>query len=307
MGVAQLRPSRCRLALGGLMAAMLAACGGGGGDGATRTAASAASSPAVATAAQRTSPGILAAQWRRDGVQTVPGRYNVRLAAPSVSEQFADEEARVRIMASNSGEAAASAARTTLQARRQAYHQQLEGEQQALGARVRGLGGKVLTENRIAVNLVTVEATAEQAEAIAALPGVLDVQPVRLLPRPGLKTSAQNATVNPNTITSACYQDPLAGTGISKTDLLTYHDIAGAHINGRRGQGVLVGVVDDGVDYTHVAMGGPGTAAMLNRAMVYAFANDPSRLASAMFPYPGSKVIGGHDYIGNDQSPFPDF
>ncbi|MFN2496629.1 MAG: S8 family serine peptidase [Pseudonocardiaceae bacterium] len=60
---------------------------------------------------------------------------------------------------------------------------------------------------------------------------------------------------------------------------------------GRFGDGVRIGIIDDGIDYTHADFGGPGTEqayAAIDRTVV-----DPS-----YFPTP--KVVGGVDFAGDD-------
>ncbi|WP_228972936.1 S8 family serine peptidase [Streptomyces sp. DH12] len=60
---------------------------------------------------------------------------------------------------------------------------------------------------------------------------------------------------------------------------------------GGTGKGVRVGIVDDGIDYTHAAFGGPGTKAAYR-------AVDPDTVAPGTFPTP--KVVGGTDFVGDD-------
>lgn len=57
------------------------------------------------------------------------------------------------------------------------------------------------------------------------------------------------------------------------------------------GDGVRIGIIDDGIDYTHAGFGGPGTRAAytaIDRTMV-----KPSY-------FPTSKVVGGYDFAGDD-------
>ncbi|WP_158887478.1 S8 family peptidase [Amycolatopsis anabasis] len=60
---------------------------------------------------------------------------------------------------------------------------------------------------------------------------------------------------------------------------------------GRFGDGIRVGVIDDGVDYTHADFGGPGTKE------AYA-AIDRTKVSPAYFPT--AKVVGGTDLVGDD-------
>ncbi len=59
------------------------------------------------------------------------------------------------------------------------------------------------------------------------------------------------------------------------------------------GAGIKVAVLDSGVDYTHAALGGAGTA----EAYAAAFANQSA------VTWPQGKVIGGYDFINNDPNP----
>jgi subtilisin family serine protease len=73
------------------------------------------------------------------------------------------------------------------------------------------------------------------------------------------------------------------------------------------GEGIKVGVIDTGIDYTHANFGGAGTTA------AYA-ANDPSMIEPGSFPT--AKVVGGWDFAGHsynaastnaaDHTPVPD-
>lgn len=56
-----------------------------------------------------------------------------------------------------------------------------------------------------------------------------------------------------------------------------------------RGEGVSIGVIDTGVDYLHVDLGGPGTGYE---------ANDTT-IAGDVAGFPGARVVGGYDFVGD--------
>lgn len=62
------------------------------------------------------------------------------------------------------------------------------------------------------------------------------------------------------------------------------------HQLGIKGQGIKVGVLDTGIDYTHSMLGGPGTVASFKSI-------DPSQSSSL---FPNDKVVGGIDLVGSD-------
>ncbi|MEB2311294.1 MAG: S8 family serine peptidase [Polyangiaceae bacterium] len=57
------------------------------------------------------------------------------------------------------------------------------------------------------------------------------------------------------------------------------------------GDGVRVGIIDTGLDYTHADFGGPGSAAAYSN-------NDSARIEPGSFPT--TRVIGGYDFVGDD-------
>ncbi|GAA4865299.1 S8 family serine peptidase [Kitasatospora terrestris] len=103
---------------------------------------------------------------------------------------------------------------------------------------------------------------------LGTLPGVRAVRPV------ALKTRANG------------YSVPLTGA-----------PAVWSGATGTTGEGVRIGIVDSGIDYTHADFGGPGTAAAFT-------AVDGARPAPPEL-FPNAKVVGGQDLVGDAYDPDP--
>ncbi|GIV65387.1 MAG: peptidase S8 [Bellilinea sp.] len=77
---------------------------------------------------------------------------------------------------------------------------------------------------------------------------------------------------------------------------------------GNKGDNIKVGIIDTGIDYLHLNFGGPGTPAAY-------LAND-TEVVGDVPNYPGAKVVGGYDFVGDNynaggtpaqQIPQPDY
>lgn len=61
---------------------------------------------------------------------------------------------------------------------------------------------------------------------------------------------------------------------------------------GNKGDDIKVGIIDTGIDYLHLNFGGPGTAA--------AYVANDTTVVGDVPNYPGAKVAGGYDFVGDN-------
>ncbi|HPS76994.1 MAG TPA: S8 family serine peptidase [Thermoanaerobaculaceae bacterium] len=138
-----------------------------------------------------------------------------------------------------------------------AHLQRLEASQQRLLATLAapGLGASVLYRIQRVLNGIAVDVEADWVPELAALPGVKRV--TRLVPEELDLFSSVPLLNAPQTWTSP----------------------------GVTGQGVRIGIIDSGVDYLHVGLGGSGSYAGQD-------------YADAAVPW-NAKVVGGYDFAGD--------
>ncbi|GAB7180849.1 S8 family serine peptidase [Kitasatospora sp. Ki12] len=128
-----------------------------------------------------------------------------------------------------------------------------------------------LYRTRTLLTGLAVSAPAGRLPALRALPGVRAVHPIVVKRR-------DNA-----------YSVPLTGA-----PQVWAGDPAPA---GNTGQGVRIGIIDSGIDYTHADFGGPGTEEAFRSV-------ERGKPAPAAL-FPTAKVIGGKDLVGDDYDPDP--
>ncbi|CAN5830811.1 S8 family serine peptidase [soil metagenome] len=128
---------------------------------------------------------------------------------------------------------------------------------------------RVLGSTQRALNTVMVTIDASQIEALAANPAVVSVRPVR---------------------------DYEKDYDVDLGETVPYIGGSSVHDTGFTGAGIRVAVLDSGIDYTHSAFGGPGTAAAYEAA--YGTSTSDSRNTSRDGLFPTDKVIGGWDFVG---------
>ncbi|HEX2539928.1 MAG TPA: S8 family serine peptidase [Caldimonas sp.] len=145
------------------------------------------------------------------------------------------------------------------------HRQRVREAQTSLAGRIASLGGSELARVQVAHNAIAVRIDAAQLAPLAALEGVASVRPV------------------------LDYQMTLAET-------VPYVGAAAVQASGRDGSGVVVAVLDSGIDYTHRNLGGPGTTAAYAAAYGANAASPANKTPDGLFPT--AKVIAGFDFVG---------
>jgi minor extracellular serine protease Vpr len=151
---------------------------------------------------------------------------------------------------------------------------------------------KVIYRLKYVVNALVVAVPAELAEKVNSLNSVSEVIKSSKFGRPVPFESS-----NPNLITKAI--------DLTKTSV-NFIGAEKAWAKGIRGQGLKVGVIDTGIDFTHNMLGGSGNSED--------FANMDKSLPTSL--YPNEVVVGGYDFVGttfnaastlaSEQIPLPD-
>ena len=149
---------------------------------------------------------------------------------------------------------------------------QLRAPQDAMRANIQGMGGMVLAEYQAAYNGIKVRVPRDKLDQLAALPGVLAVRP--LFP------------VKPNNVRGV----PLIGAPAVWQSF------------GMHGEGVKIGIIDSGIDYTHANFGGPGTVAAYNAAR----AAETGPAPAAYYGPLAARIKGGIDLVGDSYNADPD-
>jgi subtilisin family serine protease len=136
----------------------------------------------------------------------------------------------------------------------------ISSEQANMRSTLASHGATLLSSLRVGANGIRARVAASEIENIKALPGVRSVGRV--------------VKYRLNNITSV----PWVGAPVVWEKYKV------------KGEGVRIGIIDSGIDYTHANFGGPGTPA------AYA-ANNPNIIEPGSFPT--KKVVGGYDFAGH--------
>jgi subtilisin family serine protease len=145
------------------------------------------------------------------------------------------------------------------------YLRQLAQKQDTLMSQIRNLGGSEMARVSKALNAVIISVDASQISTIAALPNVRSVRPV-------------------------------TNYELTLEDVRPYMGADVVEAAGFDGTGVVVAVLDSGVDYTHKNLGGSGLVADYLAAYGATLADPLNKTRDGLFPT--AKVIAGYDFVG---------
>jgi len=159
---------------------------------------------------------------------------------------------------------------------KQQLRTQLRSQQAPVAQQVQSLGGQVLASYQSSYDGLKVRIRADQARSLSTLPGVVAVHPLQLM--------------EPSNV----HAIPLVGAP------QVWDGLAGLH-----GEGIKIGIIDSGIDYTHADFGGQGTAAAYQTALSQD-TSDPTLTSVCMTPAlapcfgpAAPKVKGGVDLVGD--------
>jgi minor extracellular serine protease Vpr len=186
--------------------------------------------------------------------------------AAAASQPTGEIDVWVSLVDASLGQASGrNAKRDARRAQQADYSRQVLAQQDAIAAQVAALGGREIARVRKAHNAIAVRIDASRVPDLAALPGVREVRPVRN------------------------YQVDLSET-------VPYIGAGAVQGKGVTGNGVIVAILDTGIDYTHRNLGGPGTLAAYAAAYGAAPTDPKNKTTDGLFPT--AKVIGGFDFVG---------
>lgn len=143
---------------------------------------------------------------------------------------------------------------------------QLKKAQDSIRGSITGKGGKIQAQMQSAYNGFQASVPAAELDAVAELPGVVAIHPVRTY-------ELDNAVSVPYLGVPQVWED-----------------------TGYTGENVKVAILDTGIDYTHATFGGPGTV----EAFEAAEATSAQPADPALFGPAAPRVKGGIDLVGDD-------
>ncbi len=141
---------------------------------------------------------------------------------------------------------------------------------------------KVIYRYRLVLNGFAIVAPVALEEKIGAIGGVSHLESAGLFSRPAIEITNKS----------------ILASAIQERNSVKFIGGEAAHARGVRGQGMRIGIIDSGIDYTHAMFGGVGTEQ----------AYKDIRPGETTTLFPSAKVVGGLDFVGTEyDSGSPDF
>jgi len=188
----------------------------------------------------------------------------------TVSDSLGPRQVMVILKDDSVSQVRASLDRKTNRDETKAIVKNLKGKQDTLHDEIKARGGNVIQQYQHALNGIRVVISAEdEEEQLKSHPDVLDILPV------GIYQRLNDKSVPFLGVPKIWNQLP-PGLGL-------------------HGEGIKVGIIDSGIDYTHANFGGPGTVDAFNAA----FATSTLAADSSLFGPNAPKVKGGYDFAGD--------
>ena len=173
----------------------------------------------------------------------------------------------------NAGRKYSSAERTSVRA-------SIKKSQDAIVARIKRAGGRVVGQMQDAYNGIQVNVAAGKVATLAALPGVTAVH--------GVTTFKPSASSPKNTVGV-----PYIGASQVWSD------------TGYTGKGVIIADIDTGLDFYHADFGGSGKVADYNYGFAHSTTVPAFNADGTTVAFPSVKVPKGYDFVGDDYNADP--
>jgi len=174
----------------------------------------------------------------------------------------------VQLSGKSAAEVQADRGRKLTKAEKDQIKAGLKASQDALKGQIEAAGGKILAQFQSALNGIKVSIAPDKLGQLRSLPGVIGILPV---PEDVLDNQTSVPYISAPTVWN------------------------GAPSPNLRGEGIKIGVIDTGIDYTHANFAGPGTVA----AYTAANATDTLPANPLLFGPLAPRVKGGFDLVGD--------